>query len=287
MKTRREMMASRFGSRLPNVFVLLVAGGLFVSACDDLPPPEEQEILAYWDEDSCMMTDDGSSNGLGDLEVNTVDVGTSTTVYYPAIIASSSCTFPVIGWGNGTSAFGGYEYPEIHEQWASYGFVVAVAHTNMTLNGTPILDSVNALFETADDPSSIFHNKLDAQIGIAGKSQGAIAATRDVEADSRAVVAVAMAGATSDVSKPAIYLTGTNDFLRNMTRTGYETASDTAVYAEASGVDHMGMNTHIGSRNLATSFLRCHLRNDVHSCNYSTCESCQVETWADFRSKNF
>jgi hypothetical protein len=283
----RKRITSPLKPRLTNILLALLATSLLSSACDDPPPPPQQEIWANWDEDSCMMIDDGSSNGLGDLEVNTVDLGTSTTVYYPVIITSSSCTFPVIGWGNGTSASGGYAYPETHEQWASYGFVVAVAHTNMALIGTPILDSVNAVFAAADDPSSILHNRLDIQIGIAGKSQGAIAATRDVDADSRAVVAVAMAGATSNVSKPAIFLTGTDDFLRNQTLTGYETASDAAVYAEASGVDHMGMNTYIGSRNLATSFLRCYLRNDVDSCSYSTCESCQVENWADFRSKNF
>lgn len=237
----------------------------------------------------CVHVDDGASTGPGHYTVAS-EVLTSgddgTTVYYPAEIAESACTFSVIGWGNGTSSTGGEAYPEYFERLARHGFVVAVAHTNFTLNGTILTDTVAEVMAEGDQPASPLYGKLRAEYGLMGKSQGAIAASRDVNTDSNAIAAVLVAGASGEVTRPALFATSDNDFLQRQTLNGYEAASDRAVYAEAAGgVGHLDLDEHAGVAALATSFMRCHLQADPVACDYVACEACQVEAWGDYRAK--
>ncbi len=244
---------------------------------------------ASWNPATCQMEDDGSSRGLGDLglqsETFTIPSG-EITVYSPTILPGSSCTFPLIVWGNGTSATGGAAYPGYFEQLASHGFVVAAHHTNLTLSGTPLLDAAAFMMTLSDDPSSPFHQRIAPGYGLMGKSQGAYAASRDVGADADAIAAVMIAGSVNGMTKPGLWATGDLDFLQTATRTGYDTATGPGVYAEAAGgVDHMGMNTHLGTIELSTSFMRCHLRGDANTCDYIRCDSCQTEPWGVFEAR--
>ncbi len=263
----------------------------------DLEEPNEDSGAAATDTGSrpgatnppCLNGDDGASTGPGQYTVASEELASGndgTTVYYPAEIASSPCTFSVIGWGNGTSAVGGEAYPEYFERLARHGFVVAVAHTNFTLNGTVLTDTVAEVMAEGEQADSPLFGKLRAEYGLMGKSQGATAASRDVNTDPNAIAAVMVAGATGEVTRPALFATGDSDFLQGQTLNGYEAASGQAVYAEAAGgVGHLDLDEYAGVAALATSFVRCHLQSDPVACDYLACEDCQVEAWGDYRVK--
>ncbi len=245
-------------------------------------------LAAEWNPETCRAQDDGSSRGPGDLGVLTTDLTTASgqiTVHYPSILPGNSCTFSLIVWGNGTSASGGNEYPDYFNHLASHGFVVAAHHTNMAASGTPLLDAAARMMEENEDPSSIFYQRIEPSYGMMGKSQGAIAASRDVQATPDAVAAVMIAGSRPDVTKPGLWATGDADFLRSQTRSGFESATNWRVYAEAAGgVGHQDLNTNRGVVELATSFMRCFLRGDQNTCDYVLCETCQTEPWGVFDS---
>ena len=240
-------------------------------------------------DENCWVAGDGSSDGPGPYAVRSMERAPGTsgfTVYYPAELVESPCTFAVIGWGNGTSSTGGDAYPAYFDRLASYGFVVAVAHTNFASRGTVILDTAAQVLADNDDPDSIFYQKLRAGYGVMGKSQGAIAAARDVNTDPNAIAAVMIAGSAGSVGKPALFATGDDDFLRGGTLSGYEAATDEAVYAEAAGgVGHLDLDDYVGVAKLATSFMRCHLQDDPNACAYVACADCQSEPWGDYRVK--
>lgn len=68
-----------------------------------------------------------------------------------------------VGWGNGTSSTGGDAYPVDVDRLASHGFVVAVAHTNVALNGPVLLDTAaRALALNGDPPGQEEDPMLDA-----------------------------------------------------------------------------------------------------------------------------
>lgn len=252
-----------------------------ISACVGTPNPSLPGD-AVWDESSCRMIDaDGASVGLGNLAVETLQLSDSTTLYYPTNIATSQCQFNVIGWGNGTTGFGGDAYPDLHEHWASYGFVIAVAHTNMALNNDAVLQSVEEAFAAADDPANFLHNKLKSEIGLAGKSQGGIAATA-AEADARVTAIVAISGAKPVTDKPTMFLSGTEDFAYQNVANAYSASSAASVFAVADGVSHMAIVDHWGVRELATSWLRCYLQNYQDACTFTTSSDLQTEAWAEF-----
>lgn len=238
---------------------------------------------------SCLNSDDGASSGRGQYTVGTMELAPGNdgaTVYYPAELEDSPCTFAVIGWGNGTSSTGGDAYPVYFDRLASHGFVVAVAHTNFALNGPVLLDTAAQVLALNDDPDSVFYGKLRTGYGMMGKSQGAIAAARDVETDPNAIAAVMVAGSGGTLTKPALFATGDDDFLQGGTLNGYEAASGEAVYAEAAGgVGHLALDEYAGTAELATSFMRCHLQDDANACTYVACVDCQVEAWGDYRVK--
>ncbi|MEO0325427.1 MAG: hypothetical protein AAF447_20895 [Myxococcota bacterium] len=239
-------------------------------------------------DEPCLVADDGASTGSGLYAVESMELAPGrdgASVYYPAGIAESGCAFAVIGWGNGTSSMGGDAYPAYFERLASHGFVVAVAHTNFAAAGPVILDTAALVLALNDDPESPFFGKLRRAYGVMGKSQGAIAAARDVNLDPDAVAAVMVAGSMGTVTRPALFATGTTDFLQGQTLGGYEAATEAAVYAEATDVDHLGLDESVPVAQLATSFMRCHLQGDAGACAYLACEECRVEAWSAYQVK--
>lgn len=255
------------------------------------------------DPGDCQVDDDGSSRGPGIFEVRSrvlspdsgPDTNDGTTVYYPA--TDSSCTFSVIGWGNGTTGFGGEHYPAYFNHLASYGFVVAVAHTNRTIDESqPILTSVEQVMAEADDPESPFFGKLDPAFGLMGKSQGAIAVARELaEADAVAGVLIA-SGSLRDsaLTKPGLFITGDSDFARQFVVNAYGAATGPAILAQAAqdenpsddpSAGHQELNEREGAVEISTSFMRCHLQSNADACSYVACEECQTEPWSRFETK--
>ncbi len=260
---------------------------------------------AVWNPVSCQVDDDGSSRESGGLEVRSLvlvpdsstDANDGTTVYYPALLETdSSCTFSVIGWGNGTTGFGGADYPAYFNHLASYGFVVAVAHTNLTMaDSQPILASIELVMAAAEDPESTFFEKLDTAFGLMGKSQGAIAAGRELaELDAVAGVLIASGSPrSSPLTKPGLFITGDSDFAQPFVVSSYNAATGPAVLAQAAQEDnpgddpsagHQELNEREGAVELSTSFMRCHLQSNDNACDYVNCAQCQVEPWSLFET---
>lgn len=94
-----------------------------------------------------------------------------------------------------------------------------------------------------------------------------------------------VAGSRGTLTRPALFATGTADFLREMTFNGFESATDQAVFAEARDLGHQDLDDSVPVAQLATSFMRCHLQGDANACAYLACEDCQVEPWVTYLIK--
>lgn len=272
----------------------------------DEPAPGEGSAPA-WNPSTCQVDDDGSSQDPGGLEVRSrvlvedsaPDANDGITVYYPELLETDDgCIFQVIGWGNGTTGFGGGDYPVYFNRLASYGFVVAVAHTNQTLSDDqPILAAVNQVMTERESPGSVFFGKLDPAFGLMGKSQGAIAAARELQ-ESAAVAAVLIAsGSMPDMplTKPGLFVTGDSDFARQFVINAYDAAAGPATLAQAAqdenpqgdpAAGHQDLNDREGAVQLSASFMRCHLQGNDNACTFVQCAECQQEPWTRFESKN-
>lgn len=94
-------------------------------------------------------------------------------VFHPADIATSPERHPVVTFGNGSHAT--YEqYEELLRHLASWGFVVVVADSSVTGDGTEILAAARYIVAQNDNPESVFHDRIDvANVAAVGHSQGA------------------------------------------------------------------------------------------------------------------
>ena len=264
-------------------------------------PPGEQ--TAGWSEDTCQIDDDGSSTKPGGLDVRSVvlaeDSGAGAndgiTVYYPAIIESSDCTFKVIGWGNGSTGSGGAHYPKYFDHLASHGFVVAVPHTNLTVaDSRPIRNAVEVVVQAGEDPSSPFFARVESDFGLMGKSLGAIAVAREMSEEDAVAAVLIGSGSSPETSltKPALFATGDEDYLQRMVRGAYDASSGDAIYAQAVQTEggfadgHFDLDDREGIVQLSTSFMRCHLRGNASACRYVSCRECQVEPWSVYETKS-
>lgn len=94
-------------------------------------------------------------------------------VFHPADIATSPDRHPVVTFGNGSYAT--YEqYEELLRHLASWGFVVVVADSSVTGDGTEILAAARYILAQNDNPESVFHDRIDVDdVAAVGHSQGA------------------------------------------------------------------------------------------------------------------
>ncbi|MFI6225221.1 hypothetical protein ACIBEH_32065 [Nocardia salmonicida] len=100
--------------------------------------------------------------------------GETYDIWYPADLGAG--VHPVITWGNGTLAHP-REYAYLLSHLASWGFIVIAADRTDTGTGVQMLDAVRYLAEQNNDPSSVFHGKVDIDaVGAAGHSQGGLGA---------------------------------------------------------------------------------------------------------------
>jgi predicted dienelactone hydrolase len=107
--------------------------------------------------------------------------GTGCAIYHPTTMGQNGLKHPVIVWGNGTASpaecnggshvFGEYDY--LFNQWASHGFVVAVANTASSGDGTDLLDCLNWIEQQNTVSGSIYAGVIDVgNDGASGHSQG-------------------------------------------------------------------------------------------------------------------
>ena len=107
--------------------------------------------------------------------------GTGCAIYHPTSMGQGGLKHPVIVWGNGTAApsactgdahvFGEYDY--LFNQWASHGFIVAVANTSSTGSGTDMLSCLDWVEQQNTVAGSIYQGVVDVgNYGASGHSQG-------------------------------------------------------------------------------------------------------------------
>lgn len=107
--------------------------------------------------------------------------GTGCAIYHPTTMGQNGLKHPVIVWGNGTGSpaecsggshvFGEYDY--LFNQWASHGFIVAVANTASSGSGTDLLDCLDWIEQQDSVAGSIYSGVIDVgNDGASGHSQG-------------------------------------------------------------------------------------------------------------------
>ncbi len=94
-------------------------------------------------------------------------------LFYPAGLSSDGNRHPVVTFGNGSYAT--YEeYEALLQHLASWGFVVVVADSSVTGDGTEILGAAQYVVDQNTNAESIFHQRIDTDnIASVGHSQGA------------------------------------------------------------------------------------------------------------------
>ena len=146
-------------------------------------------------------------------------------LFYPADLSSDGNRHPVITFGNGSYAT--YEeYEALLQHLASWGFVVVVADSSVTGDGTEILGAAQYVVDQNTNADSIFHQRIDTEnIASVGHSQGAGGAINAATQSANLITATAVldlpdpwwASRTVDVidvaqlTGPTFFMTGADD----------------------------------------------------------------------------
>lgn len=200
-------------------------------------------------------------------------------MFYPSDIVTYDERLPVVTFGNGSYAT--YEqYEELLRHLASWGFVVVVADSSVTGDGTEILAAARYILAQKDNPESVFHDRIDiTRVAAVGHSQGAggaINASTDSDGlitstavldlpdpwwATRPVDAVDVTRLTS----PVFYLTGAEDPVSTaVPQAAYYAASPVpTARARLLGVGHNWPTDGGGFRGYLTAWLRFTLTDDT------------------------
>ena len=158
--------------------LLIVAASPLLTSCaaaesDDAVNDErleriEAKYIANGPFNSARMTSGSECDRKGNL----------CDIWYPSDIREGEAR-PAILWANGTADVPVeptiYDYLLSH--LASWGFVVIATRDSRTGYGDTVLDTLTYLRGAANDPSSVFYNRVNFdRVGVAGHSQGATGA---------------------------------------------------------------------------------------------------------------
>jgi hypothetical protein len=238
------------------------------------------------------------------------DAGPSTfTAFYPTDM-SDGCPHPIVSWANGTGVTGSQVYAFFNDNAASWGIVVMAADNPNSAggsffgaNGGPYNRAgIDYLLKENNDSSSIFYHHLSTRAGVAGHSQGAIAATLatthpNVEAEVQVegegtpkggIAFLALTGSADTVVGPMPPLMS------------YDSATGPSMYAEYTGADHTTTPTlggyiqnnpgTIQFMRFYTAWWRCFLGDDQVACAMfkggSSCGVCKDPDWTSLLTKN-
>jgi hypothetical protein len=221
------------------------------------------------------------------------------TIFYPQPF-ETSCKHPIAVWGNATDVGGADNYGFLNANAASWGVVVAAAHTPSAFDSAPFNVGLDWLLAENENPDSIFHRRLGAKAGVAGHEQAGIGASSASHPNIAAVVAV-MANASPDLGADVAYacLTGTQDVLSMHTCTkAYETAAGPAFLASWEGADMFTPTSQryqarnpgtLAVQRLYVAWLRCFLTDDEAACKLfrgEPCGMCGEDGWAQLEGRN-
>lgn len=200
-------------------------------------------------------------------------------LFHPADIATGNDRHPVVTFGNGSYAT--YEqYEGLLRHLASWGFVVVVADSSVTGDGTEILAAARYVLAQNGNPESVFHDRIDVEhVAAVGHSQGAggsINASTDSDGlitstavldlpdpwwASRPVDVIDVARLTG----PVFYLTGSEDPVSTaVPQAAYHAVSPVpAARGRLLGVGHNWPADGGGFRGYLTAWLRFTLTGDT------------------------
>ncbi|WP_241665712.1 alpha/beta hydrolase [Prescottella subtropica] len=207
-------------------------------------------------------------------------------LFYPADIATGSDRFPVVTFGNGSYAT--YEqYEGLLRHFASWGFVVVVADSSVTGDGTEILAAARDVVARNGNPASIFHNRIDVDhIAAVGHSQGAGGAINASTNSGGLIASTAVLDLPDpwwasrpvdviDVTRltgPVFYLTGADDPVSTaIPQAAYHAISPgPAARGRLLGVGHNWPSDGGGFRGYLTAWLRFTLTGDTDAARAFT-----------------
>ncbi|TQF74319.1 alpha/beta hydrolase [Rhodococcus spelaei] len=200
-------------------------------------------------------------------------------VFHPADIAVSPDRHPVVTFGNGSYATY-VQYEELLRHLASWGFVVVVADSSVTGDGTEILAAARYILAQNDNPESVFHDRIDvAHVAAVGHSQGAGGSINASTASGGLITSTAVLDLPDpwwasrpvdvfDVTRltgPVFYLTGSDDPVSTaIPQAAFHAVSPgPAARGRLLGVGHNWPSDGGGFRGYLTAWLRFTLTGDA------------------------
>jgi hypothetical protein len=221
------------------------------------------------------------------------------TIFYPSSL-EADCPHPIVSWGNGTGVTGSTTYAAYHRRAASWGIVTIASHNDNAGNMAFLEGGIDYLLAENANASSMFFGKLSDRAGVAGHSQGGIAATTaashpNVQAE------VCVQGGGFGVSANVAFMcqTGVDDFLRSMCTSTYGSAAGPSFLLDHQMADHVstptfGLTTSEPGMQYvttATAWFRCWLADDESACAHfqggASAPVCAASMWATCESRNF
>jgi hypothetical protein len=238
-----------------------------------------------------------------------VDAGpTTATIFYPTNM-EANCPHPIAAWGNGTGVTGSTVYGFFNNNVASWGIVV-IASDNSEVAAQPYLQAgITYLLAQNKVSSSVFYGKIGTKAGVAGHSQGGIAATTATEQANVVSEVCVEGGGVPKQGVATLCLTGNQSTSVNainavnayVIQQTYPGTTGPGFLADWDGGDHLTTPTESGwimqdpgtiqFVRLMTAWYRCYLANDNVACALfqgasTTCPICKNAGWAEIESKN-
>ncbi len=221
------------------------------------------------------------------------------TIFHPAQL-EADCPHPIAAWGNGTGVPGSGSYAPYHRRAASWGIVTIASHNSNSGSMSFLEGGLDYLLAENENSSSMFYQKLSDRAGVAGHSQGGIAATTAARHPNvQAEVCVQGGGFGVPANVAFMCQTGVDDFLRGMCTSTYNSAAGPSFLLDHQMADHIstptiGLTTSEPGRQYvttATAWYRCWLADDEAACAMfeggDSAPVCGASDWATCSSRNF
>lgn len=244
------------------MFILLVAGGLCLAACNkEAVSDGYQDRFDYTSTLEKKYATDGSHDVRHESHDAVEPRVGQHQVWYPVDLTGSNRRWPAVVLANGTGVNASL-YNVIFRHMASWGFIVVGNEDANSWDGLTTILSLQHLLDLDKDPSSPLYGKVDTSaIGLAGHSQGGVAvynaATRyDLSHLFKAICPQSCASPDlseglgwdfrpSQVAAPALLIAGTGDVDANTIcplaslLQNYDSIADQPVMmGRIKGVDH-------------------------------------------------
>lgn len=221
----------------------------------------------------------------GGYEIETIELldEAGNPAYWVSYPAEKSGPYPVIVWGNGTSAKPG-NYIELMEHLSTWGFVVIDAYNEMTGTGEPLIETIQQLEIEHADSDSLLYGLIDfSNLGTSGHSQGstgAVNAYTNFEAGKviKTVISISLPKLslcededkydTTQLDIPYLLLTGTKDYFISSDKSCLEAynqmpAGVEAVFLDAKKANHLEVEGDGGKfRGVITAWMLYQLAGD-------------------------